>query len=382
MRKHPIGAEQVQSFVESVVGDDMHAKRVLSLANATLGVIHAASLAVSTIGRALAQARGLDPRHAVKQVDRLLSNTQFNVWELFASWVPMVLAERTEATVALDWTDYEKDDQATLCAYLLTNHGRATPLVWSTARKSELGGARNDIEDSVLHRLKEVVPAGVHVTILADRGFGDTALYALLKEELGFDFVVRFRGNIIVEAEGAAIEAREWLSKSGRAKRLVRPLVTRDRFEVPAVVVVHAKGMSEPWCLATSLVAPASDVIKSYSRRFTIEESFRDAKDWRFGMGLSAARVGEPQRRDRLLLVSAMAVALLTLLGAAAEAAGLDKTLRVNTVKRRTHSLFTQGVYFYGALPMMKPHRLEPLMAHFGELVRAQRFFREVYAVL
>jgi len=371
----------VQSFVESVVGDDMHAKRVLSLANATLGVIHAASLAVSTIGRALAQARGLDPRHAVKQVDRLLSNTQLDVWELFASWVPMVLAERTEATVALDWTDYERDDHATLCAYLLTNHGRATPLVWRTAQKSELGGLRNDIEDLVFNRLKEVVPAGVKVTVLADRGFGDTALYALLRD-LGFDFVVRFRGNIIVAAEGAAIEARDWLSKSGRAKRQVRPLLTRDAFEVPAVVVVHAKGMAEPWFLATSLDAAAGDVIKAYARRFTIEESFRDAKDWRFGMGLAAAHVGEPRRRDRLLLVSAMAVALLTLLGAAAEACGLDKTLRVNTVKRRTHSLFTQGVYFYGALPMMKPHRLEPLMAAFGELVRGQPFFREVFAVL
>jgi hypothetical protein len=382
MREHPIGPEQVQAFVESVVGEDMHAKRVLSLANATLGVIHAASLAVSTIGRALAQSRGLDPRHAVKQVDRLLSNSRLQVWELFASWVPMVLAERTEATVALDWTDFEQDDQTTLCAYLLTNHGRATPLVWLTVRKSELRGVRNDVEDAVLHRLKEVLPPGVQVTVLADRGFGDTALYALLQHELRFDFVVRFRGSIIVEAEGGAVEARDWLAPSGRAKRLVRPKLTRDGYEVPAVVVVHAKGMSEPWCLATSLDAPAGDIIKRYSRRFTIEESFRDAKDWRFGMGLSAARLGDPKRRDRLLLVSAMAVALLTLLGAAAEATGLDKTLRVNTVKRRTHSLFTQGVYFYGALPMMKPHRLEPLMTRFGELLLAQPFFRAAYAVL
>ena len=58
-----------------------------------------------------------------------------------------------------------------------------------------------------------------------------------------------------------------------------------------------------PWCLATSLESPAADVIKDYGRRFTIEESFRDAKDWRFGTGLSAARVGEPERRDRLLMV-------------------------------------------------------------------------------
>jgi len=248
-------------------------------------------------------------------------------------------------------------------------------------KKSALGGQRNDVEDQVLQRLKDVLPAGVRVTVLADRGFGDTALYRLLGE-LGFDCVVRFRGNIIVETEGGAIEAQAWLSKSGRAKRLARPLVTRDRVEVPAVAVARAARMKEPWCLATSLESPAADVINPYGRRFTIEESFRDAKDWRFGMGLSAARAGEPERRDRLLLVSAMAVALLTLLGAAAEASGPDKTLRVNTVKRRTHSLFNQGVYFYGALPMMKQRRLEPLMQRFGELVRAQPFFRDVYAVL
>ncbi|WP_194862969.1 hypothetical protein [Myxococcus sp. AB036A] len=57
-----------------------------------------------------------------------------------------------------------------------------------------------------------------------------------------------------------------------------------------------------------------------------------------------------------MLLVSAMAVALLTLLGAAAEDAGLDRMLEANTVTRRTHSLFNQGLYFYGALPMMKDH--------------------------
>jgi hypothetical protein len=42
--------------------------------NATLGVIKTTSLAVNTIGRGLALARGLVTKHAIKQVDRLLSN--------------------------------------------------------------------------------------------------------------------------------------------------------------------------------------------------------------------------------------------------------------------------------------------------------------------
>ena len=57
-------------------------------------------------------------------------------------------------------------------------------------------------------------------------------------------------------------------------------------------------------------------MINHYSKRWTSEPQFRDTKDLRFGMGLSSTRIGEPMRRDRLLLVSAFATALLTLLGA------------------------------------------------------------------
>jgi hypothetical protein len=83
-----------------------------------------------------------------------------------------------------------------------------------------------------------------------------------------------------------------------------------------------------------------------------------------------------------MLLISAMAISLLTLLGAAAEAVGLDKKLKTNTVKHRTHSLFNQGVYFYGALPMMKPDQFRPLVERFGQLLLEQSFFREVFSLL
>ena len=49
----------IHGFLQSLFGEDMHAKRVLSLANATLGVMTSASLAVHAIGLGLAQARGL-----------------------------------------------------------------------------------------------------------------------------------------------------------------------------------------------------------------------------------------------------------------------------------------------------------------------------------
>lgn len=88
MRVPPINEKKVHAFLDGLFGEDLHAKRVLSLSLATLGVVHAASLSVYAIGRALALARGTQGKHGVKQVDRLLSNTGIDVWHLFALWVP------------------------------------------------------------------------------------------------------------------------------------------------------------------------------------------------------------------------------------------------------------------------------------------------------
>jgi hypothetical protein len=52
--------------------------------------------------------------------------------------------------------------------------------------------------------------------------------------------------------------------------------------------------------------------VKLYGKRFTIEESFRDLKDLRFGMGLTDTWLSSAERRDRVLLVGAIAASLLT----------------------------------------------------------------------
>ena len=362
--------DDVRSFIGALYGSDLHAKRVDSLAGATLGVMTASSLAVAMIGHALAQARGLITKHAVKQVDRLLSNNGIDVWDSFARWVPHQIAGRQDILVAMDWTDFDHDDQATLVLGLVGSHGRAAPLLWLTVWKEELKNQRNDYEDACLRRLSELVPPGCRVTILADRGFGDQKLFAFLGE-LSFDYVIRFRGNIHVsDTNGQTRPAADWVGKNGRARKLRDARVTAKGQQVGAVVCVHAKGMKEPWCLATSQKdATAAALINHYARRWTIEPQFRDTKDLQFGMGLSSTRVGEPTRRDRLLLISAFATALLTLLGAVGESLGMDRLLKSNTSKTRTHSLFRQGCMLYDLIPNMPEHRLLPLMQKFNHAV-------------
>src|ERR1700712_3525673 len=161
-----------RGFIGELYGSELHAKRVDSLAGATLGTMTAASLAVALIGQALAQARGLKTKHAIKQVDRLLSNDGIDVWASFARWVPHQIGKRREILVAMDWTDFDHDDQATLVLSLVTGHGRAAPLLWLSVWKEELKNQRNDYEDACLLRLSEWVPPG-YDCLLRDVLFGD-----------------------------------------------------------------------------------------------------------------------------------------------------------------------------------------------------------------
>jgi hypothetical protein len=378
--KNPL---QVAETIEKIFGDDLHAMRVLSLANSVVGTVDAAVLSIHAIGRGYAHATNKSEKHGVKQTDRMLGNKGIDIWLLFRPWAQFVIGERKEIVLALDWTEFDADDHATLAGYLITSHGRATPLIWMTVSKATLEGKRNDHEYRLIERLHECVAEDVKITVLADRGFGDQKLYRFL-ETLGWDFVIRFRGVIQVEdAAGTRKTANQWIPESGRATMIRGARVTRTRAEVPAVVVVHAKKMKEAWCLATTLKErKASEVVKLYGRRFTIEETFRDQKNLRFGLGLSATHIGSTDRRDRLLLLAAIAQALLTLLGAAGEACGLDRLMKTNTSKKRTMSLLNQGINLYAAIPNMGEDRLAPLMKAFDQQVRQHEIFRAVFGLI
>jgi hypothetical protein len=384
VRKGATEFKYTREFLDRLFGDDLHAKRVHSLANATLGVMTSASLAVCTIGHGLALARGGLSKHAIKQVDRLLSNPGIDVKELFMRWVPSMIGSRKKVEIAMDWTDFDADNQTTIMLSMLTSHGRATPLVWLTVDKGSLKENRNRCEYQVLVWLAEALPADVKVLIVADRGFGDHKLYRVLTEELKFDYLIRFRGNIKVTAiDGETRAAIDWVGKGGRLRILRGAAVTAQDYPVGAVVCVQAKDMKQPWCLATSLAdEQAKILLKKYAKRWSIECTFRDAKDPHFGMGMAQIHINSPERRDRLWLLDALAVALLTLLGAAGEALGFDKHLKASTTKRRVHSLFRQGCLHYLLMPTMQEARLRPLMEKFVQLMLEQPLFVDIYGII
>lgn len=143
MNRNVITAKRTERLIDWMAGETLHAKRVASVTNAVAGVVNAVSPSIHAIGAGLAQTSDLNPKHAIKQVDRLLSNSALGVWVLFAHWVPYLVGACREIVVALDWTDFDTDGHSTIALSLITPHGRATPLVWMTVERARLRRRRN-----------------------------------------------------------------------------------------------------------------------------------------------------------------------------------------------------------------------------------------------
>ncbi|NDH08266.1 MAG: hypothetical protein EBY16_01375 [Gammaproteobacteria bacterium] len=82
---------------------------------------------------------------------------------------------------------------------MLTEHGRATPLLRKTLNKSTIKNNRARYEDQLLSKLKEIVPSAVMVTILADRGFADQLFFKFIAEQLGI-FILLEHAQILTSA--------------------------------------------------------------------------------------------------------------------------------------------------------------------------------------
>ena len=369
-------APMMEAVLQQMIGDDTHARTAKAITETVLSISGAGRLGLSFIALTLSMHLVLPLKDAHRRLDRLLKNPKLGLeWRGF-SYVRYVLGGRSEALLALDWTDFEHDGQTTLCAYLVTQHGRATPLWWKTAAKKDLSPEeRIQIEDDVLTSLRNAMGPDVRVRILCDRGFVDAERVELWTS-WGWNYVIRVRRNtMITDVNGKSKRADKWLRGDGRAIRLAGATFTGCKQPIGCFVAVRHSSMKEPWLLICDAgVTTATEAIALYGMRFTTEETFRDQQDPRFGLGLDFLHIKDPAKRDRMLMLAAYTQVLLTLLGAAGEACGLDATLHpkggASQGKKRIYSLFRQGCMWFTLLPTLPVQRRDPLLEAFDQILR------------
>jgi hypothetical protein len=184
--------------------------------------------------------------------------------------------------------------------------GRTVPVAWQVMAHSS-STVRLWTIQRVLRQAALVLPDGIAVVLLADRGFADGKLMKYLRENLGWHFRIRIKRSFQFQQEG------QWRKVSSV------PLQAGQAYFTPAVSIgktkpypnvylafAHDKPSGEDWVIVSD--EPTTlQTFAQYRLRFCVEESFLDLKS--NGFNLEASRL-----RDKFALSQLCGVIALTLL--------------------------------------------------------------------
>lgn len=335
----------------------LHPRQRDPVALLVLAVLVTPTLSLQQLGREASIGTNKKPRSLTKQFDRLLSSLAIDPFDLWRAWALYLLRDASSVYVAIDWTSVQGDQFRVLMAAVCVP-GRAIPIAALVIPTSKRKARQVHTEAELLAKLRLVVPHGISLTILADRGFDGIAFRRAVVSH-GFGYIVRARVNLRARHDGHRWQRLRSLCppKGEKAKSYEEVLLTEKRDKVPAVVAKYAAEAKEPWLLLTTLAATteadAEAVCTGYSHRFLIEELFKDLKNVRFGMGLESLSIGNPRRLERLLPIVGMAYTLIRATGELAKRAGLDKDFSTRGAKQLKISTFSLGRFHVRATPSM-----------------------------
>jgi hypothetical protein len=231
----------------------------------------------------------------------------------------LVRQRKKRLLVSLDWT--EGRDFPTLRAAAIP--GRAVPLLGASYPEGQLFRSQNSLEEGLLRLLRTLIPESVPVVILADRGLG-RAEFAAVCQELGFRCLMRIKPNVRVACRRYRGRLDDYPVWRGISHALRRVAYRADGCVVPQVVIRWQEGLpterDEPWFLRTDLAGSAAKLCQLFSRRVTVEELFRGAKNLRNGWSVRNTRIEPADHFDRFLLILAVSSWLLVGLGLKARA--------------------------------------------------------------
>jgi Transposase DDE domain len=313
----------------------------------TLSILVAAAMRVQRISLAnIGRALGGTTKHQIKRCWRFCANERVETADAMRGIVARLLKKRKKKLiVAVDWVDI-KGFQTLVASVVLK--GRSIPICWASTTNHVYDGhrSRNAFEESLLLVLREMIPEKIKVIILADRGFGRTALATFCQRQR-FGYVIRIQPKVTVRLHGFGGKLLDYPVYKGIAKVLKRVSYRSDAAVTQNVVVHWRKNLpkkrDECWFLMTDQNGSAQQICRLYGQRMTIEQLFRDDKSKSNGWSLRDTRITKPDRIDRLLLILAIAYLLLCGVGLIAQTQ-FRPSAWCSTNRDRECSIYTIGM--------------------------------------
>lgn len=322
----------------------LHARLAEAVMTAVCGALKGGRLSLSQLARSTASTTSM--RHRIKRIDRLLGNKALHVARaaIYRGVAERWLAGIEQVLVAVDWSDVTANQQWHLLRASVTVEGRSVTLYEEVHPQIKYGD--RGVHRLFLARLARLLPAGCTPIIMTDAGFRST--WFDLVTQRRWQWIGRIRGKDMVSMDGLAWRrcTEVYAEATFRVREFTNAFYVRSHPTACRLVLVkrEAKGRSrrtrlgkrsrartslkaarsgrEPWLLACSPglahLSPEA-IVALYTQRMRIEQSFRDVKNERGGMGLSASRSRSGKRLEMLLLIGHLAGWLMHLIGERAQ---------------------------------------------------------------
>lgn len=189
--------------------------------------------------------------------------------------------------------------------------GRAVPVVGEVSEPGS-SSVTHAAYAALLEAVPSLLPAGVKVVFLADRGFADTELLAHLRR-LGWHFRIRLKATFSVLRPGQPpCKVAEFALAPGRALFLQKVAITTGQFGPVSLALARHSRNGECWYIVSD--EPTSvRTFEEYGYRFDIEENFLDDKS--NGFQLESSLVRDAAALTRLCFVLAVATLYLVAQG-------------------------------------------------------------------
>lgn len=306
-----------------------------------VGMLQSQSSNLSQIANYLPMKTKAESR--VTLVRRWLMNPHVKVWRFYKKVLEQVLSgwSAVETYIILDGVMVFGDRWQIFRVSL--QHGcRAIPLAWTIVEGKGLVKVTKlkSMLEKVQRFLKKYVK---QVTFLADAGFRDCD-WAQLCEKLGWNYAIRVACNTYVTMADGISDRLDNLVPENCNRYFQNVLLTREaklQTNVSVTWTTNQKGELEMVAIITNQTACRAR-LREYSRRMSIEQSFRDDKSGGFNMQLT--RLQHAERIEHLLLAIAMATLWCHELGEFVLKQGETARCQVDPAYKRTLSLFQLGI--------------------------------------
>lgn len=284
-----------------------------------------------------AHGRAKQASSRVRRYSRWLVNDKVKVTELYAPIIQEALSSWGKHRLYLALDTSQLPGGYCLIRVSVLYRGRAVPVVWQVL-KHDSSSVAFEVYRPLLKEAAGLMPSGVKVVLLADRGFCDTRLMAYARE-LGWHYRIRIKGSLLCYlSDHAKVKLSQVSLTPGEAYFWHDVTLTAKHYGPVSVALGRPHGSQLRW-LVVSDEPTSSTTFAEYGLRFRLEEEFLDEKS--NGFGLEDTRLQGAAVLSRLCLV--LAVATLYLVAQGSEVVRQGRRREVDPHRSRGSSYLKLG---------------------------------------